>query len=219
MTREELLVDLAGRVLALPDDRPRIVAIDGMSCVGKTTLAGELAVIVDGAGGRSSRVAYDDFHQPRERAPPPGPTVRPRATCEDAFDPAALRRLVLEPRRQRCRQVGPRLTTSPATGRSTPSPRRRRAAAGRHRGRLVPAAPELAGLVGPRGAGRRRPGRRPRTRAHARRRPRHARSRCASSTCAATSAAESLHEERHDPWTRADVVVDLTDPQAPHPLG
>jgi len=29
----------------------------------------------------------------------------------------------------------------------------------------------------------------------------------------------ALHEERHDPWSRADVVVDLTDPLAPRQLG
>ena len=28
----------------------------------------------------------------------------------------------------------------------------------------------------------------------------------------------SLHEERHDPWSRADIVVDLTDPQQPRRL-
>ena len=29
----------------------------------------------------------------------------------------------------------------------------------------------------------------------------------------------SLHEERNDPWCRADVVVDLTDPEQPRLLG
>jgi uridine kinase len=28
-------------------------------------------------------------------------------------------------------------------------------------------------------------------------------------------AAESMHQERDDPWSRADLVVDLTDPAAP----
>ena len=27
--------------------------------------------------------------------------------------------------------------------------------------------------------------------------------------------AESLHQERHDPWSQADLVVDLSDPLAP----
>ena len=29
----------------------------------------------------------------------------------------------------------------------------------------------------------------------------------------------ALHEERNDPWSRADVVVDVTDPQRPRLLG
>ena len=96
MTREELLVDLAGRVLALADDRPQVVAIDGMSCVGKTSLADELAAIVDGADRPVVRVSYDDFHQPsdvRHR--------RDRLSAEgyllDSYDADALRRLVLGP--------------------------------------------------------------------------------------------------------------------------
>ena len=31
-------------------------------------------------------------------------------------------------------------------------------------------------------------------------------------------AAEQLHQERDDPWTHADMVVDLTDPLAPRVL-
>ena len=31
-------------------------------------------------------------------------------------------------------------------------------------------------------------------------------------------AAGSLHQERDDPWSRADLVVDLTDPLAPRLL-
>jgi len=29
----------------------------------------------------------------------------------------------------------------------------------------------------------------------------------------------ALHEERHDPWARADLVIDLTDPEQPRRLG
>lgn len=96
MTRDELLVALGGRILALPEDRPRTVAVDGMSCVGKTTLAGQLAMVVSGAGRPVVRVSYDDFHQPKE--------VRHRLErlsaegyLRDSYDAAALRRLVLEP--------------------------------------------------------------------------------------------------------------------------
>lgn len=96
MTREELLVSLAGRILALPEDRPQVVAVDGMSCVGKTTLARELAAIVAGAGRPVLPVSYDDFHHPQERR-----HRQDRMSAEgylaDSYDPAALRILVLEP--------------------------------------------------------------------------------------------------------------------------
>jgi uridine kinase len=96
VTREELLVQLAARVLVLPDERPQLVAIDGMSCVGKTTLAAELAAVLEGAGRPVIRVATDDFHHPqsvrhrRDRLSPEG-------YLEDSYDTGSLRDLVLEP--------------------------------------------------------------------------------------------------------------------------
>ena len=104
MTREELLVDLAGRVLALADDRPLVVAIDGMSCVGKTSLANELAAILDGAERPVLRVSYDDFHNPREIR-----HRRDRLSAEgyllDSYDAGSLRRLVLGPLAENGRRV------------------------------------------------------------------------------------------------------------------
>ena len=96
MKREELLVDLAGRVLALSEERPRVVAIDGMSCVGKTTLADDLGAILNGAGRPVLRVAYDDFHQPRE-VRHRRDRLSPEGYLLDSFDGDALRRLVLDP--------------------------------------------------------------------------------------------------------------------------
>ena len=96
MTREELLVTLAGRMLALPEDRPQLVAVDGMSCIGKTTLVGELAPVLEGAGRPLLQVSYDDFHHPRAVR-----HRRDRMSAEgyllDAFDAAALRERVIEP--------------------------------------------------------------------------------------------------------------------------
>ena len=96
MTRDELLVTLAARVLVLPEDRPQLVAIDGMSCIGKTTLAAELAVVVSSAGRDVLRLGYDDFHHPR--------SVRHRRDrlsaegyLQDSYDAASLRELVLDP--------------------------------------------------------------------------------------------------------------------------
>ena len=96
MTRDELLVTLAARVLVLPEDRPQLVAIDGMSCIGKTTLAAELSVVVSSAGRDVLRLSYDDFHHPR--------SVRHRRDrlsaegyLQDSYDAASLRELVLDP--------------------------------------------------------------------------------------------------------------------------
>ena len=96
MTRDELLVSLAGRILALPEDCPQIVAIDGMSCVGKTTLARELSTVVEGAGRPVVAVSYDDFHHPQERRHRQA-RLSPEGYLTDSYDPAALRILVLEP--------------------------------------------------------------------------------------------------------------------------
>ncbi len=96
VSREELLVALSARILALPDDHPRSVAVTGMSCAGKTTLAGELATVVAGAGRPVVAVAYDDFHHARERRYRLGRDSA-EGYLDDAFDPSALRRLVLEP--------------------------------------------------------------------------------------------------------------------------
>jgi uridine kinase len=96
MTREQLVVQLAARVLALDEEAPRAVAVTGMSCAGKTTLAGEVAAVVDGAGRPVVRVAYDDFHHPRARRYRRG-RLSAQGYLDDAFDPEALRRLVLDP--------------------------------------------------------------------------------------------------------------------------
>ena len=96
MSREQLLVSVAGLVLALPEDRPRLVAVDGMSCVGKTTLAAELADVLDGSGRPVVRVAYDDFHRPAAQRRRRG-RLSAQGYLEDSYDPVALTRLVLEP--------------------------------------------------------------------------------------------------------------------------
>ena len=67
-----------------------------MSCAGKTTLAAEVQAVVAGAGRSVVQVAYDDFHQPRERRYRLG-RMSAEGYLDDAFDPAALRRLVLDP--------------------------------------------------------------------------------------------------------------------------
>jgi uridine kinase len=96
VSREELWIAMSALVLALPDDRVQTVAVDGMSGSGKTTLAAEVAVVVAGAGRPVVQVAYDDFHHPRERRHRQG-RLSAEGYLEDAFDPDALRRAVLDP--------------------------------------------------------------------------------------------------------------------------
>jgi uridine kinase len=217
VTREELLVDLAGRVLALPDDRPRVVAIDGMSCVGKTTLAAELATIVAGAERPVVRISYDDFHHSREVR-----HRRDRLSAEgylhDSYDAAALRRLVLDPLSRGESTVVPAsfdLATDEAV---SPDPLPVDAAAvvvveGEHLLR-----PDFDGswdlavllVAEPAAVLERALDRDADLGTPAQVRELYVRR---------YLGAWALHEERHDPWSRADLVVDLTDPLAPRRLG
>lgn len=96
MSREELLVGLSARILAMPEDAARTVAIDGMSGTGKTTLAGELARILTGAGRDVVAVAFDDFHHPARRRHRRG-RLSPVGYLEDSFDAGSLRSLLLDP--------------------------------------------------------------------------------------------------------------------------
>ena len=222
MTRDELLVDLAGRVLALGDGRPRLVAIDGMSCVGKSTLAAELAIIVGGAGRPVVPVSYDDFHQPREVR-----HRRDRLSAEgyltDSYDPAALRRLVVDPLAHDAPRNGDLSVVTASFDLAADEPvepqpvQVPRDAVVIVEGEfllapdfdsawdlavllvaqpqaLLARALERDGDLGTAGQVRELYLRR-------------------------YLGAWALHEERHDPWPRADVVVDLTDPQAPRRLG
>jgi uridine kinase len=216
MTREELLVDLAGRVLALSDDRPQVVAIDGMSCVGKTSLADELAAIVDGAERPVVRVAYDDFHHPsdvRHR--------RDRLSAEgyllDSYDAGSLRRLVLRPLVEHEREVVTASFDLASDEAVSPEP----APVGAGTVVLVEgeflltpdfeAAWDLAVLLVAEPAA-------VLARALERDADLGTQEQVRELYLRRYLGAWALHEERHDPWSRADVVVDLTDPQAPRLL-
>lgn len=217
MTREDLLVDLAGRVLALPDDRARLVAVDGMSCVGKTTLAHDLAAVLDGAGRPVVRVSYDDFHHPSE--------VRhrqDRLSAEgylvDFYDPAALRRLVLEPIRAGAGEVRTASFDLAADEPLSPDA----APVAQDAVVLVEGefllSPALDGfwdigvlLVADPAAVLERALQRDTDLGP----PEQVRELYLRRYLGAWA----LHEERDDPWSRADLVVDLTDPKRPRPLG
>lgn len=215
LTRDELVVDLAARILALPEDGARLVAVDGMSCVGKTTLARQLAQVVHGAGRPVLFVAYDDFHRPaavRNR--------RDRLSAEgyrsDSYDAEALRRLVLEP----AAAGRPVVTASfdlaadqavaPAPVKVPPG------GVVLVEGEFLLAEPpgtwDLAVLLvaDPAAVVERALVRDAELAS-----PEHLRRLYLRRYLAAWS----LYEEQDEPWARADVVVDLTDPTAPRLLG
>jgi uridine kinase len=217
VTREELLVSLSARILALPDDRVQTVAVDGMSGAGKTTLAAELAVVVAGAGRPVVPVAYDDFHHPRERRHQRG-RLSAEGYLEDAFDPVALRTHVLDPLDAGSGQVRPAAYDLAADEPVERAP----VSTGPGHVVLVEGSfllsPDLGDpwdlavlvvadpatvlervLVRDADLGTPEQVRELYLRRYL--------------------GAWALHEERHDPWSKADVVVDLSDPQAPRVLG
>jgi uridine kinase len=213
VSREELLVALSARILALSDDRARAVALTGMGCTGKTTLAAELVTVVSGAGRPVVSLAYDDFHHPSQRRHRQGRTSA-AGYLDDSFDPAALRRLVLDPLAAGAMAVVPASYDLAADHPLDPEPL------------PVPSdgivlvegsfllVPELAaswdlavmvvadparvlerGLVRDADLGTPEQVRELYLRRYL--------------------AAEALHQERDDPWSRADLVVDLSDPTQP----
>jgi uridine kinase len=216
MKREELLVDLAGRVLALADDRPKVVAIDGMSCVGKSTLAAELAAIIDGADRPVVRVSYDDFHHPRE-VRYRRDRLSPEGYLLDAFDADSLNRLVLRPLAEGAGEV---VTASfDLAGDDVVAPEPTPVEDGSvvlvdGSFLLTPdfdGAWDLAVLLVA------EPGE-ILTRALVRDADLGTPAQVRELYLRRYLGAWALHEERHDPWSRADVVVDLTDPQQPRRL-
>ncbi len=214
--REQLLVELAARVLALPTGAARLVAVDGMSGVGKTTLAAEVAVVVSGAGRPVVPISYDAFHQATE--------VRRRQDrlsaagyLEDSYDPAALRRLVIDPARAGApvvpgsHDLAADVAVSP-TAVGVPLD-----------GVVIVEGEFLLGddlgdawdlgvlLVAEPTAVL--------ARAVVRDADLGSPEQVRELYLRRYLGAWSLYEERQDPWSRADVVVDLTDPDAPRLLG
>jgi uridine kinase len=64
--RAAVLDELAAALAAIERGHPVRVGIDGIDAAGKTTLADELAPLVDSRGRPVLRVSVDDFHRPRE---------------------------------------------------------------------------------------------------------------------------------------------------------
>lgn len=216
MARDELLVTLAARVLVLPEDRPRLVAVDGMSCIGKSTVAAELAAVVEAAGRDVLRVSYDDFHHP-QKVRRRRDRLSPEGYLQDSYDAVSLCALVLDPLARGERSVR---TASFDLASDTPvHPDPVQVAAGAvvivegefllgsqvggdwDLGVLLvgePAAVVARALVRDADLGTPDQVREVYLRRYL--------------------GAWSLYEEREDPWARADLVFDLSDPQSPRLL-
>lgn len=96
MERITLLEELASRLVAIELAHPLRVAIDGVDAAGKTTLADELADVVEQLGRSVIRASIDGFHNPaairRQRGP-----LSPEGYFEDSFNYDALLKALLLP--------------------------------------------------------------------------------------------------------------------------
>ena len=95
-SRAPRLAEIVRRILPLKYGLPTLVAIDGLTASGKTTLANELATIVRLAGRPAIRASVDDFHRDEEIRRSQG-RFSPEGYYEDSFDYDSLIRLLLTP--------------------------------------------------------------------------------------------------------------------------
>lgn len=95
--RQEVLARLVSLVTArLKRDTLR-VAIDGIDAAGKTTLADELAELLEQAGVPVLRASIDGFHNPASIRHLRSTEQPGLSYYEDSFDYRSLRRLLLDP--------------------------------------------------------------------------------------------------------------------------
>jgi uridine kinase len=95
-SRAARLAEIVRRILPLKYGLPTLVAVDGLTAAGKTTLANELATIVRLAGRPAIRASVDDFHHDEETILRQG-RFSPHGYYEDSFDYDGLTQLLLIP--------------------------------------------------------------------------------------------------------------------------
>jgi uridine kinase len=94
--RSRCLQALASLILRVGGLHPVRVAIDGPDAAGKTTLADELARMIERSGHPVIRASLDGFHRTRAQRLARGPES-PEGYFLDSFDYPALRRALLDP--------------------------------------------------------------------------------------------------------------------------
>ena len=83
-------------VLRVERPHPVRVAIDGPDAAGKTTLADELAPLIERSGRPAIRASIDDFHRPHRERIARG-AKSPAGYFHDSFDNRELRAALLDP--------------------------------------------------------------------------------------------------------------------------
>jgi len=91
-----VLAELAEAIVRIRRPHPTRVAVDGVDAAGKTTLADELASLIEQRGRPAIRASCDAFHRPAAERYVLG-RDSPLGFYRDSFDYAALRRLLLDP--------------------------------------------------------------------------------------------------------------------------
>jgi uridine kinase len=96
LTRQDLIAELANRIVSIQLQHPTRVAIDGIDAAGKTTLADGLVAPIQVRGREVVRASIDGFHRPRAERYARG-ADSPEGYYHDSFDYAALRAALLDP--------------------------------------------------------------------------------------------------------------------------
>jgi uridine kinase len=96
LKRTQVLREIASRIVEIDRPHPIRVAIDGVDAAGKTTLARELAPLIEGYGRTVVRASIDGFHNPASIRYQRG-TTSSEGYYQDSFDYRALVELLLTP--------------------------------------------------------------------------------------------------------------------------
>jgi uridine kinase len=94
--RRELLRSLAATIVSITRPHPVRVAIDGVDAAGKTTLADELAPLIEALGRPVIQASVYGFHNPAAVRRRLG-VASPEGYFEDSFNYEALREVLLRP--------------------------------------------------------------------------------------------------------------------------
>jgi uridine kinase len=94
--RDRLLRELTSQICGMEATHPMRVAIDGPDAAGKTTLADELAPVIEVAGRPVIRASLDAFHNPRSIRYRRG-ELSPEGYYRDSFNDSALISHLLKP--------------------------------------------------------------------------------------------------------------------------